>query len=61
MRTPRVLKFNKDAKLSGPLYYSPHTAVYCNETYPMALHLFEAHQFIYHSPDLVERQAVRER
>jgi predicted NAD-dependent protein-ADP-ribosyltransferase YbiA (DUF1768 family) len=51
---PHILKFNKDGEFSGLLYYSPHTVVYQDKLYPMALHLFKAWKFINHQPDLAE-------
>lgn len=42
--------------LSSPLNpASPHEVVYRKKTYPTAAHLFEAHKFLKHSPELAER------
>jgi hypothetical protein len=45
-----VLKFNGSGEHSGLRYHSPHTALYQEELYPTALHLFEAREFLDHRP-----------
>ena len=49
-----VIKFNGYGEYAGLLYHSPHSVVYEEELYPTALHLFEAHKFLAHRPDLAE-------
>jgi hypothetical protein len=50
-----VLKFNGYGKFAGLLYNSPHSVMHEDDLYPTALHLFEAHKFLYHRPDLADR------
>ncbi|KIJ57242.1 hypothetical protein M422DRAFT_149082 [Sphaerobolus stellatus SS14] len=37
---------------------SPHKVLYQNKLYPTAAHLFEAHKFLQHKPELAERIRV---
>jgi hypothetical protein len=53
--TPPILKFSGYGDFAGLLYHSPHSVMYEEDLYPTALHLFEAHKFLYHRPDLAER------
>jgi hypothetical protein len=50
-----VLKVNDDREYSGLLCQSPHGVVYEEDLYPTAAHLFEAHRFLDHRPDLADR------
>ena len=50
-----VLKFDGYGHFAGLLYHSPHSVVHEDDLYPTALHLFEAHKFLYHRPDLAEK------
>ncbi|KAF8464201.1 DUF1768-domain-containing protein [Russula ochroleuca] len=50
-----VLKFNGYGEFAGLLYHSPHSVMHEDDLYPTALHLFEAHKFLYHRPDLADR------
>ncbi|KAF8494110.1 hypothetical protein F5888DRAFT_1718659, partial [Russula emetica] len=34
---------------------SPHSVVYRNQVYPTALHLYEAHKFLDHRPEVAEQ------
>ena len=52
---PPILKFSGYGDFAGLLYHSPHSVMYEEDLYPTALHLFEAHKFLYHRPDLAER------
>ena len=52
--TPPVIKFNGYGDFSGLLYYSLHSVLYEDGLYPTALHLFEAHKFLPHRPDLAD-------
>ena len=54
-RMAPVLKFNGYGELAGLLYHSPHSVIHEDDLYPTALHLFEAHKFLYHRPDLAEK------
>jgi len=51
---PGILKFN-GCEFAGLVYHSPHTVLYDEELYPTALHLYEAHKFLDHRPDLADR------
>jgi predicted NAD-dependent protein-ADP-ribosyltransferase YbiA (DUF1768 family) len=51
----QIIKLNGYGEFSGLLYHSPHSVVYHDELYPTALHLFEAHKFLDHRPDLADR------
>jgi hypothetical protein len=53
--SPREIKFNGYGEYGGLLYHSPHTVLYQDELYPTALHLFEAHKFLDHRPDIADR------
>jgi Family of unknown function (DUF6535) len=53
--THPIIKFNGYGDFSGLLYYSPHGVLYEDESYPTALHLFEARKFLPHRPDLADR------
>jgi len=50
----QILKFNGYSEFSGLLCHSPHSLLYKEELYPTALHLFEAHKFLDHRPDLAD-------
>jgi hypothetical protein len=52
---PPSVKFDHQGLLSGFMNHSPHRVMYQNETYPSALHLYEALKFIGHRPDLAEK------
>jgi hypothetical protein len=52
---PPSVKFDHKGPLSGFMNHSPHRVMYQNETYPSALHLYEALKFIGHRPDLAEK------
>ena len=52
---PQALKFNEDREYTGLLFHSPHSILYQDMVYPTAMHLFEAHKFLDHRPDLAER------
>jgi hypothetical protein len=54
-RVAPVLKFNGYGEHAGLLYHSPHSVIHEDDLYPTALHLFEAHKFLYHRPDLADR------
>ena len=58
---PPVLKFNEYGDFAGLVNNSPHGVEYMDVPYPTALHLFEAHKFLDHMPDLAERIRLCER
>jgi len=59
--TSPVLKFNGYGEHGPFLCHSPHPVVYQDDVYPTALHLFEAHKFLPHRPDLADRIRLCER
>ncbi|SRR6266576_3571891 len=52
---PPVLKFNEYGDFAALLNNSPHSVVYRNLVYPTALHLYEAHKFLDHKPEVAEQ------
>ena len=55
-----VLKFNAFGDFAALLNHSPHTVVYRNLVYPTALHLYEAHKFLDHKPEIAEQIRLSE-
>lgn len=53
--SPPVLKFNEFGDFAALLNNSPHSVVYRNLVYPTALHLYEAHKFLDHKPEVAEQ------
>lgn len=55
MLAPPVLRFNEYGDFAALLNNSPHNVVYNNLVYPTALHLYEAHKFLDHKPEVAEQ------
>lgn len=53
--SPPVLKFNEYGDFAALLNNSPHSVVHRNLVYPTALHLYEAHKFLDHKPEIAEQ------
>lgn len=52
---PPVLKFNEYGDFAALLNNSAHSVVHRNLVYPTALHLYEAHKFLDHKPEVAEQ------
>ncbi|KAI0245379.1 hypothetical protein BJV78DRAFT_1139054 [Lactifluus subvellereus] len=52
---PQALEFYEEGEHAGLLFHSPHSILFQDVVYPTAMHLFEAHKFLDHRPDLAER------
>ena len=58
---PSAIEVDGYGEFSGLIHYSPHSVLYKDESYPTALHLFEARKFLPYRPDLAKRVRQCER